>query len=429
MMNLSTPSVDNASPDLSPAIYSPKDFLDYCIRHQILSGLIVHPSIAGRDAEQGTLALIATQVRQNAGYADHEAICFHVDAECECLYFVFIHNTVRGMAQGGTRMLKYGSMNDLFFDGLRLSKAMTEKNAVAEIWWGGGKSIICPLDILPEKGSEQRKRVFERFGGFVASLNGVYVAAEDMNTTPEDMLTILSQNRFVTCLPRNVGGSSNPSPWTALGVFRAMKAALQYKEGKKSLEGTTVLVQGLGNVGLILAKLCAENGASILGADQNPQALKLLLAEIPGARSIPNEQVYKTPCDIFAPCARGGVLDDAEVATMPCRYVIGAANNPLVNDAVHAEALHQRNILYLPDFFVNRMGIINCANEQYGYLEEDLQLASEKIYTDVLALLKEADSNQQTPYKIALARANNLSAQPHPIWGHRGKRIILMFLK
>jgi glutamate dehydrogenase/leucine dehydrogenase len=406
------------------ATTTPRPFFDYCLENGLTRGIVPNADIADGHSLPEPLIPVAEALRNNGGYAGHEAICFAADAETESLFFVFIHSTVRGMSQGGTRMLSYDSMQDLLFDGLRLSRAMTEKNAVAEIWWGGGKSIICPLNGLPEPGSEQKKRIFEQFGSFVAALNGAYVAAEDMNTTPEDMHSILTRNRFVTCLPVRVGGSSNPSPWTAKGVFYAMKAAVKFRENKNDLSGLTVLIQGVGNVGLSLAKHCAEAGAHILAADPNPRAQAALKEAVPSAEIIDLQAVADTPCDIFAPSARGGVIDSAVAQRLQCRYVIGAANNQLIQDTLQSAELAARDILYLPDFYVNRMGIVNCANEQYGYLEEDLQQAVDKIYSDTLQLLHTCREQRKTPYELAILEAKRLGAVPHPIWGHRGKRIL-----
>ena len=408
----------------NPGQSSPQAFFSLFKKNPFTRAVIRPSDAYVEGSAEEALPALMTSLRNNPGYADHEAVFFQVDVPSQCLFFVFVHSTVRGMAQGGTRMLRYATIDELLFDGLRLSRAMTEKNSMAEIWWGGGKAIICPLQELSSIDKEQRKLIFERYGEFVASLNGVYVAAEDMNTTPEDMLTILSRNRFVTCLPAQVGGSSNPSPWTAKGVFKAMLAAVWQEEGLDSLQGKKVLIQGVGNVGRTLALLAAEAGATVLCSDPNPKAIEALKSALPAAEIVPGDKLFDTPCDIFAPSARGGIIDEAVTEKLQCRYIIGAANNQLIDDTKHSQQLHERNILYLPDFFINRMGIVNCANEQYGYLEDDLIQATEKIYTDVLWLLGTAKQNNQTPYEVAIAQAQMLAAIPHPIWGHRGKRVI-----
>jgi glutamate dehydrogenase/leucine dehydrogenase len=414
---------DTLQISIGPKI-TPNDFFSRLRELGVSRGAVIHPSISAGQPLGEHLTAFDELIRGSAGYSDHEAVFFMADAETNCLYFVFVHNTSRGMAQGGTRFLGYPTMGDMLFDGLRLSRAMTEKNSVAQIWWGGGKAIICPIDGHKNVDSDRRKRIFENYGKFVASLNGVYVAAEDMNTTPEDMQTILSQNRFVTCLPKSAGGSSNPSPWTAGGVFQAMLASVKFAEPDVPFKDKTVLVQGVGNVGSTIARLAYAAGATVLVADPYQPAVDQILKELPGTKAVATDAIFDVDCDIFAPSARGGVIGPDEVDKLRCKYVIGAANNQLVDDVAQSEALAARGIWYLPDFFINRMGIVNCANEQYGYLEDDLEAAVKKIYDDVLWLLEEARKEGKTPYEIAILQARKLTAESHPIMGHRGLRII-----
>ena len=412
------------SPTTDFSQMSATQFYEQMVAQNLLRGYIVHPKAAASRTLPESLLQVVDGVHANPGYANHEAVFFQVDVPTKCLFFVFVHDTTRGMAQGGTRMLAYPTIGDMLYDGLRLSRAMTEKNSVAGLWWGGGKAIICPIDGMDNINPARRKSIFERYGAFVASLNGVFVAAEDMNTTPEDMQVILTQNRFVTCLPPAVGGSSNPSPWTAKGVFQAMRAAAKHYHQKDALTGMSVLIQGVGNVGKYIAQLLHEDGAHLLIADTNPKALAAVQAFAPDAEIVPLDAVYTTSCDIFAPCARGGGVNKNTIPNLKCQHIIGAANNQLEDDERDTELLKARNITYLPDFFINRMGIINCANEQYGYLEEDLNKAVQKIFQDVLWLLKASEDNSAAPYKLAIDQARVLTAIEHPIWGHRGIKII-----
>jgi glutamate dehydrogenase/leucine dehydrogenase len=368
--------------------------------------------------------MILSTVHESPSYAEHEAVFFEYNNEFDALFCVFIHSTVRGQAQGGTRFLKYESMNDLISDGLRLSQAMTMKNAVADIWWGGGKSIICPLNHR-EYSSEERTRLFQAFGLFVASLNGVYVAAEDMNTTPNDMLDILSKCRYVTCLPEVVGGSSNPSFWTAKGVLRAMQATLKACMSKDSLKDIKVGVQGVGNVGGQLAKLLAGEGAEVYIFDTNVNACCQLQAELPDIRIMNDfDDMLAAKLDIFSPCARGGILNSKTIPVLNSSFIIGAANNQLLEPDMDALRIRARGIVYLPDFFINRMGITNCANEQYGRVEVDLEDAVQNIYDDTEDLILSAMINSLTPLEVANNLAENKAKMPHPIWGHRGPKLM-----
>jgi glutamate dehydrogenase/leucine dehydrogenase len=361
-------------------------------------------------------------------YDNHEGVFCRADAASNCLFFAFIHNTNRGQAQGGTRFYSYNTMQDLLSDGLRLSKAMSEKCAVAGLWWGGGKSIICPIGFsIKEATPERRKVIFANFGKFIASLHGAYVAAEDMNTTPEDMQTILSQNRFVTCIPKHTGGSGNPSPFTAEGVFNSMLATASVMEGKTNLSGMRVSVQGLGNVGSALARYVLDAGvAKLFVTDLMPERMELVKSWAPEIVEIVSgkEALLQQECDIFAPCAGGKVIDDQSIGLLKCRYIIGAANNQLERSEEHAAQLHQLGILYLPDFFINRMGIINCANEQYGWLESTLREEVVKIYDDTVMLLRESRDRGISPQEMAMIHAAEAMKKTHPIWPNRGKQLI-----
>lgn len=388
---------------------------------------------------------LAREVSAMTDFAAHEALFFKLDAETHCLFVVFVHSTRRGQSQGGTRLKYkgYEQLDALVTDGLRLSRGMTEKNSVAEIWWGGGKAIICPLtpEVFAEIDQHKienrhkvytnlslRKKLFTRYGSFVASLNGVYIAAEDMNTSPSDMLSILSVCRYVTCLPAEVGGGANPSGWTARGVFQAMLATVKHYENKDDLTGKKVSIQGLGNVGFALAEMVLESGADIIVYDYDPGAYQLVTPFGNRVKIVSANEIYTEPTDIFAPCAIGGILNPGTIEQLQCRYVVGAANNQLANAATDCHLLAARNIVYLPDFFVNRMGIVNSANEQYGRLENDLEAEVRKIYTDTLHLLEESALVKKTPQEVALQWAGEKSSIPHPIWGHRGVQLIAKYV-
>lgn len=388
---------------------------------------------------------LAEEITRMPDFTQHEAIFFKLDEATQCLFIVFVHNTTRGQSQGGTRLKHkgYEQFGELIKDGLRLSRGMTEKNSVAELWWGGGKAIICPLTPEAFAAIDQhkienrhkvytnlplRKKLFTNYGRFVASLNGVYIAAEDMNTTPEDMLTILSACRYVSCLPPEVGGGANPSGWTARGVFQAMLAAVKFYEGKDDLSGKKVSIQGLGNVGFALAEMVLESGADIIVYDNDAAAYQLVAPYGNRVTTVSAATIYTEPTDIFAPCAIGGILTPEIISKLSCKYVVGAANNQLANAAKDHLPLAERGIVYLPDFFINRMGIVNSANEQYGRIESDIEAAVQHIYTDTLALLEECAASKTTPQETAISWARKKSVIPHPIWGHRGIRLVDEYL-
>ncbi len=430
---------------------TPEQFAANMVAAGITSGYVVNINNEIKSSSDSLFAQLAQEVGAMEDYKNHEGVFIKYDAETKCLFMVFVHKTVRGQGQGGTRLKyrDYEVIGGAIKDGLRLSKGMTDKNSISRLWWGGGKALICPVTMeqfnvinehtRDENGKvftnlELRTNLFKNYGAYVASLGGPYIAAEDMNTVPEDMLNILSVCRFVTCLPASAGGSNNPSRWTAEGVFNALMATVKHYENKDDLTGKTVAVQGVGNVGGPLAQFVLDKGGSLVIFDFDIESCKAIKAYKDNAYadkvtivSSP-EEVYAADCDIFAPCAIGGILNSTTIPNLKCKYVVGAANNQLGNFDEDYKLLRDRNIVYLPDFYINRMGIINCANEQYGRLEENLQQECRKIYDDpangTLALLKAAETQKKTPHEIAIEWANAWGKEPHPIWGHRGIELI-----
>ena len=403
----------------------------------------------------GVFAGLAAEIAGLKDYRNHEGVFIKYDNETKCLFMAFVHSTIRGQAQGGTRLKyrDYEQMTGAIEDGLRLSKGMTDKNSISGLWWGGGKAIICPINADEFAKIDAHNRVdgkkvftdlalrstlFKNYGQYIASLNGAYIAAEDMNTTPEDMQTILSVCRYVTCLPAVVGGSSNPSRWTAEGVFNALKATIKHFENKDDLSGKTVAIQGVGSVGGPLAEFVLKSGGSLVIFDYDPAACQNIKGYDNGAYSdkvtIVNNvaDIYTAECDVFAPCAIGGILTPETIASLKCKYVVGAANNQLKDFDQDWKLLRDRGITYLPDFFINRLGIINCANEQYGRLENDLKKEVQKIYDDpkngTLSLLATCKETNKTPQEIAIQWATEWGQIPHPIWGHRGIELIKSFI-
>ena len=430
---------------------SPEHFANQMQSAGITTGYVVH---TGKKAVSShpLFKQLEDEIVNLADYREHEGIFIKYDDETKCLFMVFVHKTVRGQGQGGTRLKyrDYEKLGGAIKDGLRLSKGMTDKNSISQIWWGGGKAIICPINetefnkingkTKDANGNRVfadpalRKTLFQNYGRYVASLGGPYIAAEDMNTTPEDMLNILSVCRYVTCLPASVGGSNNPSRWTADGVFNALLATVKHFENKDDLTGKTVAVQGVGNVGGPLAEFVLQVGGSLVvfdydkdaanaikAFDNNKYSSKVTIVDTP-------EEIYSAACDVFAPCAIGGILNTETIPTLKCKYVVGAANNQLGNFDEDYKLLRDRGIVYLPDFYVNRLGIINCANEQYGRLEKDLKNEVKKIYNDpvngTLALLEKCAAENKTPQEVAISLANEWGKVPHPIWGHRGIELI-----
>jgi glutamate dehydrogenase/leucine dehydrogenase len=367
----------------------------------------------------------------------HEGVFVQVARDTGVLQGAFVHRTCRGQAAGGVRLWMYDTVLDYFRDGLRLAKGMTQKNALAGLWWGGGKGVMARGTGADVADLAARRRVYEEYGEFITSLRGCYVTAEDVGTSPEDMAAIFRRTRFTTCIPESLGGSGNPSAPTALGVVRGMEAALCHL-GLGTLEGKTVTVQGLGHVGEPLVGYLHERKVGrILGSDIDPDRERALRARYPDldltVRIVDRGDcsIFGEPADVLSPNATGAILNERTIPTIAASVVCGAANNQLEDPARDDRRLQERGILYLPDFLVNRMGIVNCADEQVGTIDGDpafhKHLGTEwenSIYNLSLAVLDEAERTGRTPHRVAVALADERSLELHPIWGHRGVDII-----
>jgi leucine dehydrogenase len=277
-----------------------------------------------------------------------------------CFTIVAVHSTARGPALGGCRLWHYEDSRAAVRDALRLSGAMTLKNAVAGLPLGGGKGVIMAPDPATAGDREWRADALRDFGDTVQSLGGSYVTAEDVGTSSRDMETISLSTRHVTGLSRRLGGSGDPSPWTALGVQAAIEVCCERVFGSRSLAGRAIAIAGLGNVGGRVATACAQAGATLLVTDIDPR--KRALADSLSARWVEPEEALSAAVDVFVPCALGGLLDHESVPALGAPIVAGAANNQLAGDEV-AALLAQRGVLWAPDFVANAGGVINISVE------------------------------------------------------------------
>ncbi|MDO8644416.1 MAG: Glu/Leu/Phe/Val dehydrogenase dimerization domain-containing protein, partial [bacterium] len=336
-------------------------------------------------------------------FLEHEGLFFQVTEKFDTLQGAFIHKTNRGQAQGGIRFWHYDTLGDFLRDGLRLSVGMTRKNALAFLSWGGGKGIMVHNLSLDKQDPEIRNTLFKEYGKFVSSLRGCYVTAEDVGTTVTDMTHIHSTTRFTTCIPQSLGGSGNPSVATARGVLSGIEAALEFA-GQGTLKGKTVAVQGMGHVGTALIYFLLEKEVTrVIAGDTNADLVEKRKKEF-GEKNVtlklltPKDfWILEQACDIFSPCATGAVLNKETIPRLQCKIVCGAANNQLEDPDKDDLLLQKRGILYVPDFLVNRMGIVNCANEQFGSVTPDPIIEKHlkrewkfSIYQTALRVLKES---------------------------------------
>jgi leucine dehydrogenase len=336
---------------------------------------------------------------------DGEEVVVHFDAPTQTWMFIGVHSTVLGPGMGGTRMKMYAEPADGLHDVLRLSQAMTLKQAVANLPYGGGKAVLG-VPTVPPPGSSVRQEILLRYAALVDSLHGTYVTAADMNTGAPDMDVIGDRTTHVLGRSREQGGSGDPAPGTALGVFHGIRAAWRHASGSADLDGTVILVQGAGSVGDRLADHLAETGADVLIADVDEGRAEKTADRVGGAVVEP-ESVVGTACDVFAPCAAGSVLTPETIPRLACRVVAGAANNQL-GTAEDAALLAQRGILYAPDYVINAGGVIQLIGlEDHGWDEAELERNLATIGDTLRQLFREADEAGITP----AAAAERLAAQ------------------
>ena len=340
----------------------------------------------------------------------HEQVVFVADAPSGLRAIIAVHSTALGPSLGGIRFWRYPSEHDAVVDVLRLSEAMSLKAAAAGLDQGDGKAVV----LVDDPDAPRTDAQLRAMGRAIDDLGGRYIAAEDVGATPRDMQVIASETPWVTGLEGR-GGSGDPSPMTAYGVVQAMGAVLEELDGDSTLAGKRVVVDGVGHVGTHLARLLAETGARVAVADVNPERVDALVREI-GVEALRVEHALKEPCEILAPCALGGVLNEKTIPRLQCRAVCGAANNQLA-DAADDDALARRGILYAPDFVVNAGGIINLAEEFVGYDRQRAAKRTAQIADTVRRVFDLARTERVPPGRAAEQLARRRIAEAGA--GHR----------
>ena len=337
---------------------------------------------------------------------DGESVTVRYDRPTNSWIFIAVHDRTLGMAMGGCRMNIYKSPRDGLRDALRLSQGMTLKWAAIDFPFGGGKAVLAtprPLD------GESRAGLLLRFGDLVEALGGSYGTGVDLGTSPQDMDVVGLRTQRVFGRSPEHGGSGDPGPWTALGVYSGMLAACEHVFGEGSVAGRTILLQGVGGVGRPLARRLGEEGAQLILTDAIPARAQALAEEL-NARTVAPEAAYDTECDVFAPCAIGGILNERSIPRLRCRIVGGSANNQLERDA-DAALLHGRGILYAPDFVINAGGAIaHGALEVLRWTPERAAERVRRIHETVAEILNEAHSRGEPPLDEAIRRAQRVLA-------------------
>lgn len=329
----------------------------------------------------------------------HEQVVFCHDKDTGLKAIIGIHNTVLGPALGGTRMWNYSNEWEALNDVLRLSRGMSFKNSISGLNLGGGKAVI-----IGDAKTQKSPELMRRFGQFVDSLSGKYITAEDVGMETKDMDTVREVTKYVSGISEDKGGSGNPSPITAYGVFMGIKASVKEQFGTDSLEGKTILVQGIGHVGEVLVQHLTESGAIVTISDINEQRLQEVGSKY-GAKIFTGIDLYSLDVDIYAPCALGATINDDTIGKLKVKIIAGAANNQLANEVIHGQILKDRGILYAPDFLINAGGVINVYSELASLTKAQVMEKTENIYNTSLQIFDFAKKNNITTHQAALSIA------------------------
>lgn len=312
---------------------------------------------------------------------------------------ISIHNTSLGPAMGGTRIYPYKTFEEALKDVLRLSRGMTYKSAVAEVGFGGGKSVI-----IADPKKDKTNELLYSFGKAVDSLKGKYICAEDVGCGMKDVMQIRKATRYITGLNHDKS-SGDPSPYTAWGVFKGIQSVLKKIYGSSSMEGKKINLQGLGSVGGHLASLLFWHGADLSVFDINEEVLNKV-AQKYRVKVVSSKEIIEGECDVFSPCAMGGVINDETINKFRCKAIAGSSNNQLMLDS-HGEMLHEKGILFAPDFVINGGGLINVSSEleKNGYNPKNTRSDTNKIFDILMSIFEIAEKNNISTSKAAIELA------------------------
>ena len=352
---------------------------------------LMNGSLPVEEKAMGAQRMSAIEYMETHG---HEQLCMFVDKGVGLRAFIAIHDTTLGPALGGVRIWPYKTEDEAITDVLRLSRGMTYKSAAAGLNLGGGKALIMASQ------EDKTEAMMRAFGRFVDSLGGRYITTEDVGSSSQDLEWIAQETSHLVGLPVNQGGSGAPAKVTAYGIYRGIKACAANVWGADSLEGRVIAVQGFGKVASFLVDHLRSEGARVIVTDINRAALdraREMRLEVLEDTSL----IFDVECDIFSPCALGGILNDETIPRLKCRVVAGSANNQLLEDR-HAEMLRQRGILYAPDHIINAGGVINVSMQMGRPYDEEASLEKvARIYDTIESVIRLAGANDITTAQAA----------------------------
>ena len=332
---------------------------------------------------------------------EHEQIVVCSDESAGLKGIIAIHDTTLGPALGGVRMWSYNNEQEAIRDVLRLSRGMTYKAAISGLNLGGGKAVI-----IGDPHKDKTEKLFRAFGRFVDSLGGRYITAEDVGIDVQDMEWVHMETKFVTGIPKSLGGSGDPSPVTAYGVYMGIKACAKKAYGDDSVENLKIGIQGAGHVSSHLARYLSKEGADLYITDIYDDKAEKLAEEV-GAEVVDPDSIYGLDVDIYSPCALGGVVNDDTIDHFKCDIIAGGANNVLDEEDKHGQMLMDRGILYAPDYVINAGGLINVASELEGYDEDRAHTKASRIYDVILDILDYSEENDTPTYAASNILAEN----------------------
>ncbi len=326
---------------------------------------------------------------------NHEQVVFCSDKQSGLRAIVAIHNTTLGPALGGTRMWMYATDEDALTDVLRLSRGMTYKAAVAGLNLGGGKAVI-----IGDPNKDKTEAMFRAFGRFVEGLAGRYITAEDVGTNVRDMEFVRMETKYVTGIDKALGGSGDPSPVTAFGVYMGMKASMKELTGNDSLKGKKVAVQGAGHVAEYVCRHLKKEGAKVFLTDIYREKAERVGRDT-DAQVVDPDSIYDVDADVFCPCALGAVVNDNTIPRFKVKIISGGANNQLADESRHGQMLIDRGIMYAPDYAINAGGLINVYNELEGYSQERALKQAEGIYDTMLTIYAMSKRDKVPTYEAS----------------------------
>ncbi|WP_121200621.1 Glu/Leu/Phe/Val dehydrogenase dimerization domain-containing protein [Mucilaginibacter gracilis] len=312
----------------------------------------------------------------------HQKVVYCNDEATGLKAIIAIHDTTLGPALGGTRMWPYKTEEDALQDVLRLSRSMTYKAAISGLNLGGGSTVI-----IGDSHRDKNEALLRMYGKYIKNLNGEYITAEDVGTNTRDMEYIRMETQYVTGVPESIGGSGDPTPVAARGVYMGIKGCLKELYGNDNLAGRSVVVQGTGHVGENLVKLLRDENAKVYVSDIDDDRLRQVAKKY-GAEPVGHNSIFDLDVDIYAPCALGATINTETIKQLKCAIIAGSANSQLKDDKLHGQMLLEKGILYAPDYVINAGGLINLYSEIAGFNKKRTMQLTENIYDAVRNVLK-----------------------------------------